>query len=102
VPSRLADYLACGLPTITCTSPGTGIYAFIQATPRGTAVNVTDSNELVKVIAHLASDPAEWKRLSMEAATYAQKVLHADAIRSQLLEYLDHCDDDRSRVVPVE
>ncbi|MFN2541481.1 MAG: glycosyltransferase [Chthoniobacterales bacterium] len=102
VPSRLADYLACGLPTITCTSPGTGIYAFIQATPRGTAVNVTDSDELVKVIAHLASDPAEWKRLSTEAASYARKVLHADAIRSQLLEYLDHCDDDRSRAAPVE
>src|SRR5947208_6037064 len=40
VPSRLADYLACGLPTITCTSAGTGIFSFIQAAPAGAAVNV--------------------------------------------------------------
>jgi glycosyltransferase involved in cell wall biosynthesis len=91
VPSRLADYLACGLPTITCTSPGTGIFSFIQTLPPGVAINVTEIEELVNAITVLAADPVRWRRASADAAGYAEQVLHADTIRSQLLEYLDRC-----------
>jgi glycosyltransferase involved in cell wall biosynthesis len=89
VPSRLADYLACGLPTITCTSPGTGIFAFIQMLPSGIASNVTERDELIKAITALATDPMRWKRASADAANYAERALGADKVRSQLLEYLD-------------
>jgi glycosyltransferase involved in cell wall biosynthesis len=91
VPSRLADYLACGLPTITCTSPGTGIFSFVQMLPPGVAINVAHVEDLVSVITGLAADPTRWRRASEDAATYAEKVLHAEKIRSQLLEYLDRC-----------
>jgi glycosyltransferase involved in cell wall biosynthesis len=91
VPSRLADYLACGLPTITCTSPGTGIYSFIQTAPVTAAVNVTNTNELVNAITQLAADPQQWERAAMDAASYAKQVLHADRVRAQLFEYLDRC-----------
>ena len=91
VPSRLADYLACGLPTITCTSPGTGIFSFIQTAPAGAAVNVTNTTELVDAITQLAADPQRWQRASTDAASYAKQVLHADRVRSQLLKYLDRC-----------
>jgi glycosyltransferase involved in cell wall biosynthesis len=89
VPSRLADYLACGLPTITCTSPSTGIFAFVQMLPSGIASNVTEPDELIKAITSLAADPMRWKRTSADAANYAERALGADKVRSQLLEYLD-------------
>lgn len=92
VPSRLADYLACGLPTITCTTAGTGIFSFIQAVPAGAAVNVATTDELVNAVTDIAKNPARWSRLSAAAATYASEVLDADPIRVQLLEYLDRCD----------
>jgi glycosyltransferase involved in cell wall biosynthesis len=92
VPSRLADYLACGLPTITCTSPGTGIFSFVQMVPRDTVINVKHTDELVNAIDYLTAEPARWRRLSAEAAAYAENVLHADRIRCQLLAYLDRCD----------
>ncbi len=87
VPSRLADYLACGLPTITCTSAGTGIFSFIQAAPAGAAVNVTNTDDLVNAMTELAANPARWQRASTDAASYAKQVLHADRVRAQLLEY---------------
>lgn len=91
VPSRLADYLACGLPTITYTSPSTGIFSFTQAAPPGSCVNVSDICELITAVGAFASDRVRWERAAANAASYAKQALHADHIRSQLLEYLDRC-----------
>jgi glycosyltransferase involved in cell wall biosynthesis len=92
VPSRLADYLACGLPTVTCTSPGTGIFSFINQIPPAAVTNVANADELADVITSLANNPLQWKSASADAAKYAEQALHADHIRSKLLEYLDRCE----------
>ena len=88
VPSRIADYLACGLPTITCTAPGTGIYDFVAALPQGISENVQTAAQLVDAVIRLGGDARRWNEASTRAADYAKRALHADVIRSQLLDYL--------------
>ena len=89
VPCRLADYLACGLPTIACTSPGTGTFSFLQSLPEGIALNVTDPDDLLEAVAHFSGTHQRWADASARAATYAAKALCVDTIRTRLFQCLD-------------
>ena len=84
VPSRLVDYLACGLPTITCTDEETSIAAFMRTVPANCTANVADAHDFVEAVMRFASDPVSWAHVSTEAATFAEKRLRTEIIRSEL------------------
>jgi glycosyltransferase involved in cell wall biosynthesis len=91
LPSRLADYLACGLPTIACTEPGTGIFSFLRSLPDGCAVNVTDANGLVAAVTAFAERPDYWAEVSRKAAEYAGSELRPEVVRARLFQELERC-----------
>ena len=91
LPSRLADYLACGLPIIACTDPGSGIFPFLSSLPRGCAANVADTKALVQAIMAFAGDSARWAEASAEAASYARQQLRVENVRAELFRQLDRC-----------
>jgi hypothetical protein len=66
LPSRLADYLLCGLPIVTCTDPGTAIFSFLHSLPPGCAINVFDAKALVRAIVTCAEDPKRWAETSLQ------------------------------------
>ena len=91
LPSRLADYLLCGLPIVTCTDPGTAIFSFLHSLPAGCAINAVDSKELIKAITTCAENPKYWAETSVRISEHARRTLHVDFIRSELLQIIDHC-----------
>jgi hypothetical protein len=79
VPSRLADYLACGLPVIASTDPGTAIFSFLSSLPQGCAANVADTKALVQAVIAFAGDSACWRKPPprqhrMPASSFAWKM----------------------------
>jgi glycosyltransferase involved in cell wall biosynthesis len=91
VPSRLADYLACGLPTIACTDKDTAIASFLRSLPEGWAVNVADEQGLLNAVRELAEDPVRWTKASTSAASYARDRLRVEKIRAELFRELERC-----------
>jgi glycosyltransferase involved in cell wall biosynthesis len=89
LPSRLADYLACGLPIIACTDKGTAIASFLQSLPEGCSANVANTTELCNAVARFAGDPLRWKGASATAREYAQFKLGAENARTELFRQLE-------------
>ena len=91
IPSRLADYLACGLPVIASTDPGSGIFSFLSSLPRGCAANVADTKALVQAVMAFAGDSVCWAEASAKAASYARQQLRVENVRAELFRQLDRC-----------
>jgi hypothetical protein len=91
VPSRLADYLACGLPVIASTHPGTGIFSLLSSLPRGCAANVADTKALLLAVMAFAGDSACWVEAPAKAASYARQQLRVQNVRAELFRQLDLC-----------
>ena len=91
IPSRLADYLACGLPVIASTDPGSGIFSFLSSLPRGCAANVADTKALVQAVMAFAGDSVCWAEASTKAASYARQQLRVQTVRAELFRQLDRC-----------
>jgi glycosyltransferase involved in cell wall biosynthesis len=91
IPSRLADYLACGLPVIASTDPGSGIFSVLSSLPRGCAANVADTKALVQAIMAFAGDSVCWGEASTKAASYARQELRVENVRAELFRQLDRC-----------
>jgi hypothetical protein len=92
LPSRLADYLACGLPILAATEPGTAVHSFLQSLPDGCATNVRSAEEVVSAINGFITAPERWKKASLAAAAFARENLAVDAVRSQVFDALhEHC-----------
>lgn len=91
VPSRLADYLACGLPVIASTDPASGIFSFLSSLPRGCAANVADTKALVQAVMAFAGDSARWAEASTKAASYARQQLRVENVRAELFRQLERC-----------
>jgi glycosyltransferase involved in cell wall biosynthesis len=89
LPSRLADYLACGLPIIACTDKGTAIASFLESLPEGCSANVANATELCNAVARFAGDPLRWKEASATAREYAQFKLGAESGRTELFRQLE-------------
>lgn len=89
VPSRLADYLACGLPTIVCTDQATAISAFLNDLPHGCALNVSSAEALVQAVIAFVERPSYWAEASTKAAAYARGKLHVDVVRAELFRQLE-------------
>ena len=90
IPSRLADYLACGLPVIASTDPGSGIFSFLSSLPRGCAANVADTKALVQAVMAFAGDSV-WAEASTKAASYARQQLRVENVRAELFRQLERC-----------
>ena len=90
VPSRIADYFACGLPVITCTEEGTGISSFMKTAPVTCSANVHDARTLVDAIAQFASNPELWAAASREAAEFATRRLSVAGVSNELFTLLNH------------
>ena len=91
IPSRLADYLACGLPVIASTDPGSGIFSFLSSLPRGCAANVADTKALVQAVMAFAGDSVRWAEASTKAASYARQQLRVENVRAELFRQLERC-----------
>jgi glycosyltransferase involved in cell wall biosynthesis len=91
LPSRLADYLACGLPIIACTDKGTAIASFLESLPEGCSANVANATELCNAVARFAGNPLRWKEASAKAASYARQQLRVENVRAELFRQLDRC-----------
>jgi glycosyltransferase involved in cell wall biosynthesis len=91
IPSRLVDYLACGLPVIASTDPGSGIFSFLSSLPRGCAANVADTKALVQAVMAFAGDSVCWAEASAKAASYARQQLRVENVRAELFRQLDRC-----------
>ena len=91
IPSRLADYLACGLPVIASTDPGTGIFSFLTSLPRGCVENVADTKAMVQAVMAFAGDSVSWAEASTKAASYARQQLRVENVRAELFRQLDRC-----------
>lgn len=89
LPSRLADYLACGLPILAATEPGTAVHSFLQSLPPGCATNVRSAEDVVSAINGFVAAPAGWEQASLAAAGFARKNLSVEAVRSQIFHTLD-------------
>jgi len=89
LPSRLADYLACGLPIIACTDKGTAIASFLGSLPEGCSANVANATELCNAVARFAGEPLRWKEASATAGEYARLKLGAESARAELFRQLD-------------
>jgi hypothetical protein len=89
LPSRLADYLACGLPVLAATEEGTAVHSFLQSLPPGCATNVQSAEEVVNAISGLVAEPEKWKQASLAAAAFARDNLAVEAVRSQIFQTLD-------------
>ena len=85
LPSRLADYLACGLPILAATEPGTAVHSFLQSLPDGCATNVRCADEVVSAISGFITAPERWEKASLAAAAFARENLAVDAVRSQVV-----------------
>jgi hypothetical protein len=91
LPSRLADYLACGLPIIACTDKGTAIASFLESLPPGCSANVANATELCNSVARFAGEPLRWKEASAIAGEYARLKLGAESARAELFRQLERC-----------
>lgn len=91
VPSRLVDYFAVGLPTITCTDQGTSIASFMKSVPSGCAANIEDVAGLVGAINRFGSNPSVWSQASAQAIEFAQAHLKTDRIREALFAVMSRC-----------
>ena len=89
IPSRLADYLACGLPVIASTDSGSGIFSFLSSLPRGCAANVADTEALVQAVMAFAGDSVSWAEASAKAASYARQELRVENVRAELFRQLE-------------
>jgi glycosyltransferase involved in cell wall biosynthesis len=91
IPSRLADYLACGLPIVASTDPGSGIFSFLSSLPRGCAANVADTKALLQAVIAFAGDSVRWAEASAKAASYARQQLGVENVRAELFRQLERC-----------
>jgi hypothetical protein len=91
LPSRLADYLACGLPIIACTDKGTAIASFLESLPEGCSANVANATELCNAVARFAGGPLRWKEASATAGEYGRLKLGPGSARAELFRQLDRC-----------
>jgi glycosyltransferase involved in cell wall biosynthesis len=91
LPSRLADYLACGLPIIACTDKGTAIWSFLESLPEGCSANIANATELCNAVSRFAGNPLRWKEASAKAASYARQQLRVENVRAELFRQLDRC-----------
>jgi hypothetical protein len=89
LPSRLTDYLACGLPIIACTDKGTAIWSFLNSLPDGCAANVTDAAGLCNAVARFARNPLHWAEASATAAEHARLNFRVEKVRTELFRQLD-------------
>jgi glycosyltransferase involved in cell wall biosynthesis len=88
VPSRLVDYLACGLPIITCAERGTSIASFMSSVPQTCTANICDTTTLIAAIQTFAASPERWAGASRDAAAFAKDKLSVDRVRSELFRLL--------------
>jgi len=91
IPSRLADYLACGLPVIASTDPGSAIFSFLSSLTGGFAADVADRKALGQAVIALAGDSVCWTEASTKAASYARQYLSVEKVRAELFRELDRC-----------
>jgi hypothetical protein len=89
LPSRLVDYLACGLPLLGFTDRGTAIHAFLRDLPQGCAAIVSDKTGLLAALANLACDPGRWALSSARASEYARQHFTVSRVRAELWRQLD-------------
>lgn len=91
IPSRLGDYLACGLPVIACTDKGTAIDLFLHSLPDGCATNVDNVEGLLIAIKLFAGDAVSWKKASDIASGYAKLNLSIVTVRHEIFRQLERC-----------
>jgi glycosyltransferase involved in cell wall biosynthesis len=88
VPSRLADYLACGLPIITSTDDDTSIASFMRRVPRTCTANAVNMESLLAALERLGADPKAWAKASSDAARFASENLRAEKVSDELFKTL--------------
>lgn len=91
IPSRIGDYLACGLPTITCTDQGTAIASFVRSLPALCACNVGNTSDLLTALEMFVGDATRWGHASAAASTYAREHLAVSVVSAELFRQLEQC-----------
>lgn len=92
LPSRLADYLACGLPTIVSAEPGTAIHEFIAPLEGQCVANVQTPAELLAAVENFCGSADAWRGVSATAADFAARHLRVSGVRRELWSRLEACD----------
>lgn len=77
VPSRLADFLAAGLPVIAWVSPDTAVAEFLAPLEGKCAAFVRSADELRAALAHYLGSPSERAAQGQAAREFAQRELHS-------------------------
>jgi glycosyltransferase involved in cell wall biosynthesis len=83
LPSRIADYLACGLPTIVSAEPGTATHSFFENVPQMAGMNIQTTSDLIEAINNYFSNAKGWKEHSLAASKFAETRLSVPVIQNQ-------------------
>jgi len=100
LPSRLADYLSCSLPTIVSAEPGTAIHEFIAPIEGKCVANVHAPAEMLAALENFCGSVAGWREASAAAADFAVRHLSVGEVQHELWSRLDACDPGQ-RASPV-
>ncbi len=94
-PSRIPDYLVCGLPVIACTGENTGIHEFFQTTPHECTRLVSTAEDFLATVQEFANDSTDWEKASRAATDYAKEAFAVESARKILFNYLNAAGDLR-------
>ncbi len=84
VPSRLADYLMHGLPTLGFILPGSAADQFTRPlAPDAVQVTLTPDT-IADAVSEFTASPARWQAASRRARAFAAEHLSLDAVRAQV------------------
>jgi hypothetical protein len=89
IPSRIADYLACGLPILAMITRGNATHDLLSDPALRNAVRFTETaDELVDAArVWLAEEPA-WARASADAVTFAERHFSLAVVRNRVNDAL--------------
>jgi hypothetical protein len=91
LPSRLADYLACGLPTIVSAEPSTAIHEFVAPLEGKCVANVQTPAELLSALESFCGSASAWRKAGGIAADFAARNLRVGPAQRELWAKLDGC-----------
>ncbi|MGB5147126.1 MAG: WcaI family glycosyltransferase [Porticoccaceae bacterium] len=95
MPSKLANIMAAGRPTVATAAADTDLFDLLRDHDCGVAVVPEDAAALAEALARLADDPARRERMGRNARAHAERYLNRDAIliafEQQLQGLVDEC-----------
>jgi colanic acid biosynthesis glycosyl transferase WcaI len=98
MPSKLANIMAAGRPTVATAAADTDLFDLLRDHDCGVAVAPEDATALAEALSRLADDPARREHMGRNARAHAEQYLNRDAILTAFEQQLQGLVDERKKV----